>query len=159
MEISEHETARGKRQHDISPETLFKQLAAKRELGEKAEKIAYEYELERVRKEGCRQPKKHVDHVSRRVTNAGYDIVSTFNKKRYIEVKGTSRKQPQIYLTRNEYNFLKKHGKEAYLYVVVFIQDKDPQMRRIPDPIPWLEEHSSLATELYFATLPGETKG
>ncbi len=50
----------------------------------------------------------------------GYDIISQSqdNKKRLIEVKGSAKSQPEIYLSVNEYLTLKKESELYYVYVV-----------------------------------------
>lgn len=102
----------------VSIEELQKKLLRDSEIGEQAEKFAWEYETIRLKQAG-------IDKEPLRISNldvmAGYDMVSyesTLSESydRFIEVKAVSKSG--FFWSRNEYETAKLKGENYYLYLV-----------------------------------------
>lgn len=108
-----------KREKKISPEKLEEILALQREIGIVGESIAFEHECNRLKKIGVKKPEEFVTQVSKKNSAAGYDIISTFKKQeRFIEVKSTTKKFNEFYISQNEIEILQSHNDKAFLYIV-----------------------------------------
>ena len=119
------------------------------EVGEKAEILAIEFERQRLIKSGFPELSELIERHSLIDSFLGYDIMSfqgsgTFpTKKRYIEVKGTVRRNYQFVFTKNERAVAKKKGTQYWIYCfkevgTSLIGDKKPLL--ICNPIDRLKK-------------------
>ena len=102
----------------VSIEELQKKLLRDSELGEQAEKFAWEYETIRLKQAGI---DKEPLRISGFDVMAGYDMVSfesisSESYDRFIEVKAVSKSG--FFWSRNEYETAKLKGNSYYLYLV-----------------------------------------
>jgi len=146
-----------RRKRVVSPEELRRRLAEQAETGEIGEEIAVQYEIDRLRSLGARDP--NVEHVSRLNSAAGFDIRSAYKRNtRYIEVKASVNREGDIYVTLNEVLTLQKHGKDAYIYFV-FVSDKKARIGRVVmelrNPFANGKETSWIRPVLFQGVLPG----
>ena len=106
---------------DYSKTTDYiKKAVSTQKLGLAGEKLVIEYERKNLITNNRQDLADKVEHVAMTKGNyAGYDILSYTpeGKKKYIEVKTTSKKyQDDFYITENELNFAQSHKNEYYLY-------------------------------------------
>ncbi|HEY76885.1 MAG TPA: DUF3883 domain-containing protein [Thermoflexia bacterium] len=163
ISISAVKPSRGERSRpsQLAPGELEKRLARQNKIGKAGELIAYRYEVERLAALGVGEPEKWIDHVSERNAAAGFDIWSHPPRRgvRYIEVKSSTEDPSSFYITRNEIETLRKHGDEAYLYVVLVTDVGKGQgkvVQEVQNPIAKLESRGTLEAVLYRADLKGE---
>jgi hypothetical protein len=75
----------------LGQDELMDILEKQKEAGEKAEKIVFEVEIERLKQKGWTKAASKVSIISKTQVNAGYDIISFSNQEklhdRFIEVK------------------------------------------------------------------------
>jgi len=128
----------------------------KNEVGDLAEKLAMQYEMERLSTSGYPSLALLVQQISKIDQSAGYDILSFVgngpqpNKNIYIEVKCTKKDEFSFYWSYNEMNIAKK---EADNYWVYGYTKADIVNRYADGPIRIKDPISSLA-ELGYNTLP-----
>jgi hypothetical protein len=114
--ISVHQLAKGQ---PISEAELEKRLEIQRQIGRVGELLAVRFETSRLSGMGYPRPKQFIQHISKRHSGAGYDILSsTPTERRYIEVKSSLRGLSAFYITENEVQTLRRLVEEAYLYLV-----------------------------------------
>lgn len=71
----------------INPKILEEKLKLQREIGEVGEKIAFEYEINRLTNSGIKNAEKYIEHTSKINSSAGFDITCLVKKSnRFIEV-------------------------------------------------------------------------
>lgn len=104
----------------ISQRDLERILKAQSLAGAKAERVALEYEKQRLRD---RNDLSHVRIISDYNVNAGYDIISYDNNTskcldRFIEVKSFIGSRPQFYWSSNEMDMAKKYGNQYFIYLI-----------------------------------------
>lgn len=117
--ITVTKTKKTKRKKLISPDDLQDKLKLQSEIGQVGEDIAMEFEMQRLKEKGIKNPDLHVDQVSKRNSAAGYDIYSsTKSETRYIEVKSSLNDNQEFFITENEVQTLETLGQEAHLYLV-----------------------------------------
>ena len=116
--------------HGITQKQLEAHLRNQKVIGAIAEEIVLAFEQDRLAREGYVQESKKIEQVSDRFANAGYDIAS-FSKdqdgkmgKIYIEVKGSSGTEFDIYVSANELSKAKEHGDRYMIYFVPGIDVK-----------------------------------
>jgi hypothetical protein len=153
--------ARRGRKIQLSPGDLAKKLERQTKVGQIGEKIALAYEIGRLARAGVDQPEEKVDHVAKRNVAAGYDIWShpAGRETRFIEVKSTTGKIEEFFVTSNEISTLNTHGKSAFIYLVAVtdIERKQGHVRaEIQDPIRFLKKGGTLKPVLFKATLGKE---
>lgn len=105
----------------------------KMEFGRKCEEIIYNYEIERLKKEGSKEA-DNVKWISRDEGDGlGYDIESFENRngiyeKIYIEVKGTDKDITEPFeITWNEVEASNKYKDNYYLYRIAKVNTKNPE--------------------------------
>lgn len=108
----------------ITVEVFEKVQKSKKELGDRAELVALQYEQNRL----AHLPKvaSEIKHVSKGIVNAGFDIES-FTEigdgsvvKRFIEVKAVLKNSVRFYWSRNEIEKSKELGESYWLYLVSY---------------------------------------
>ncbi|MGG0506266.1 DUF3883 domain-containing protein [Priestia megaterium] len=105
----------------MTEEELFRVLENNKILGHLAEKIAIEYEKNRLTKAGNSELAKSVQLISKSEVNAGYDIksfktISSCMYDAFIEVKYFNNNH--FYLSQNEFNIAKELKEDYFLYLV-----------------------------------------
>ncbi|MDQ1151195.1 hypothetical protein QE382_003179 [Sphingobacterium zeae] len=103
----------------ISPATLEDMLRIQREIGKVGEQIAFEYELNRLRENGIKNPQAYIEHTSKINSAAGFDLTCSLKDDyRFIEVKSSFGNSLDFYITENEIKILEELGENAYIYFV-----------------------------------------
>ena len=108
----------------ITVDAFEKVQKFKKELGDRAELIALQYEKNRL----AHLPKvaNQIKHVSKEIVNAGFDIESfteigdTNVMKRFIEVKAVLKNSFRFYWSRNEIEKSIELGESYWLYLVPY---------------------------------------
>ncbi|MCL2234355.1 MAG: DUF3883 domain-containing protein [Firmicutes bacterium] len=112
---------------------LKKLLEANEKLGDEAEMLAIEYEIELLRKDGI---SKNPERISEYNVVAGYDIVSYMAESsnspdKFIEVKSCSDEKWIFYISRNEFDVAKAKQNSYFLYL---FNRKTREFRVIQNP-------------------------
>jgi hypothetical protein len=128
----------------IPLEQLEKNLEHQKKIGDIAEEFVLNFEKNRLKNLGFEEESNKIRQISIDFSNAGYDIES-FNGKtkdgvpdRFIEVKGTTKKEFSFYWSMNEINTAKELSSNYWIYHVseVDVQNKtssnDPKMINNP---------------------------
>ncbi len=133
-----HASIFSKSQKKMTLKQLEIQLQNWKIIGEIAEEIVLEFEINRLKKEGHIKESEEVKRISEEFVNAGYDIES-FSEHNgnineiYIEVKGSAEKELDFYWSSNELEKAKKYGEKYWIY---FISEVDVKSRLSPrEPI------------------------
>ncbi len=108
----------------ITVEVFEKVQKSKKELGDRAELVALQYEQGRL----AHLPKvvSEIKHISKEIVNAGFDIESFTEigdrivTKRFIEVKAVLKNSVRFYWSRNEIEKSKELGESYWLYLVPY---------------------------------------
>jgi len=108
-------------------------------LGDRGELIVLRKEKTYLKENGRHDLAKKIEHVSKKDTNAGYDILSfeLNGEEKFIEVKSTASSFKNIanfILTSNEYDKAQRL-KNYYIYIVFEAKSENPKIWRIKDPI------------------------
>ena len=118
----------------IPLEQLEKNLEHQKKIGDIAEKFVLNFEKNRLKNLGFEEESNKIRQISIDFSNAGYDIES-FNGKtrdgvpdRFIEVKGTTKKEFSFYWSINEINTAKELSSNYWIYHVseIDVQNKTP---------------------------------
>lgn len=94
----------------------------RKEIGDLAENFALDFERERLTKQGYPELAKLIEHLSLIDNYLGYDILSFQGKgknparKRYIEVKGTTKPEYQFIFSKNERKVAADKKNQFWLY-------------------------------------------
>ena len=140
-----------------TPKILDDMLKRQKIIGEIGEKIVYKNEVDIIKKK-MRFLKKYVVQESLINVSAGYDIYVNYEGyERFIEVKTTTKEQPDIYLSENEKKVLLQKGDKAYLYLVKvtnITKEKGKIIRIIRNPIKAIIEGGKLIPVSYKIELP-----
>ncbi|MDA9235940.1 DUF3883 domain-containing protein, partial [bacterium] len=128
----------------ITLNQLEKNLEHQKKIGDIAEEIVLNFEKNRLKNLGFENESNKTRRISIDFANAGYDIES-FNGKtkdgvpdRFIEVKGTTKKEFSFYWSINEINTAKELSSNYWIYHVseIDVQNKtssnDPKMINNP---------------------------
>ena len=128
----------------ITLEQLEKNLEHQKKIGDIAEEIVLNFEKNRLKNLGFEDESNKTRKISIDFANAGYDIES-FNGKtsdglpnRFIEVKGTTKKELDFHWSINEINTAKNLGSNYWIYHVseIDVQNKisinEPKMINNP---------------------------
>ena len=128
----------------IPLEQLEKNLERQKKIGDIAEKFVLNFEKNRLKNLGFEEESNKIRQISIDFSNAGYDIES-FNGKtrdgvtdRFIEVKGTTKKELDFHWSINEINIAKNLGSHYWIYHVseIDVQNKisvnEPKMINNP---------------------------
>jgi hypothetical protein len=116
----------------IPLEQLEKNLEHQKKIGDIAEEIVLNFEKNRLKNLGFEDESNKIRQISIDFTNAGYDIES-FNGKtndglpdRFIEVKGTTKKELEFHWSINEINTAKELSSNYWIYHVseIDVQNK-----------------------------------
>lgn len=108
----------------ISQKQIDANLRIKKIIGNIAEKIALEYEKNRLKQGGFDKESDNVALISQEYANAGYDICSFHGKSDnlefdlYVEVKGSTGKEIDFFWSKNEIDEAKKQGNKYCIYFV-----------------------------------------
>jgi hypothetical protein len=140
-----------------SIEELKKDLEENEEIGKISERIALDFERNRLRSIGCELEAKLVQRVSELDVGAGYDIIS-YNRQndglmpdRFIEVKGSRGNNLRFYWTRNEIERAKVLGQKYWIYFIGGIETKSELHFTAPvliqDPYSSVWKNSGYSTE------------
>lgn len=145
----------------IDPKTLEERLKLQREIGEVGEMIAFEYELNRLRNIGIKNPEKFIEHTSSLNSSAGFDISCLVKKDiRFIEVKSSLNNDLDFFITENEYQTLDQLGEDSFIYFV-HISDlkgrKGKVFRTLRNPIEELKKNGTFKPVAYKVTLSENT--
>lgn len=126
----------------ISKTNYIKADQAKANFGRKCEEIIYNYEKEKLRKEGQIKKAEEVIWVSKEIGDgAGYDIESFENingkyEKIYIEVKGTDKDYNEPFdVTINEVLTSEKLKEHYYIYRIAKANTQNPIFYKIKGSI------------------------
>jgi hypothetical protein len=137
----------------VTPENLEKSLLNLKLIGEVGEEIAFDFEYNRLHKNGVLKIAKILEHVSKNNSAAGFDIRSSAsNDNRYIEVKSSVTKNSEFFITENEYETLKQLKKEAYIYFVHVENLKEKKgkvIKVINNPIYYFETKAEMKPVVY----------
>lgn len=159
--ISQLANTKKQKRKFIDPKTLEEKLKLQREIGEIGEKIAFEYELNRLSGIGIKNPEKFIEHTSKLNSSAGFDISSLVKKdNRFIEVKSSLNKNLNFFITENEYQTLNELGDNAFIYFVHItnFQEKTGKVfKTLKNPIEKLRIEGNLKPVAYRAHLPLKT--
>lgn len=155
-------------------EEQFKEyLKEKKELGDLAEKLILEFEINRLRKLKCFPEAGCVRIISKLKTGEGYDIDS-FDKKspgmkydRFIEVKGSGKSAVRFIWSPNEIEVAKKLGNNYWIYYQGGIIKKNGTAKNKPllfqNPIKTIMKNSNFTQThngiIIEANLTGELVG
>ena len=128
----------------ITLNQLEKNLEHQKKIGDIAEELVLNFEKNRLKNLGFEDESNKTRRISIDFANAGYDIES-FNGKtndglpdRFIEVKGTTKKELDFHWSINEINIAKNLGSHYWIYHVseIDIQNKisvnEPKMINNP---------------------------
>lgn len=114
------------------------------EIGNIAEKIAFDYERRRLEKQGHKDLSLLIQHISLVDKSAGYDILSYRGRGKmpdspiFIEVKGTVKQEVEFIWSRNERLVATKSRRSYWIYAFTNVKtDMDSAVGpiRINDPI------------------------
>lgn len=115
---------------------------AKTDFGRKCEEIIYEYEKQRLIREGREDKANEVIWASKEIGDGlGYDIESFENQngtyeKIYIEVKGTDKKDTEPFdVTINEILVSEKYKEKYYIYRIAKANTKNPVFYKVKGSI------------------------
>lgn len=103
---------------------LFEIIEEKKQLGDLAEKLAFEWEVDRLAKAGYIVESHCVKRISKLDVSAGFDIKSFDGKSkgmkfdRFIEVKGSKGPGIRFIWSENEINVAKKLGDKYWIYYI-----------------------------------------
>ncbi|PGP21032.1 hypothetical protein COA01_15955 [Bacillus cereus] len=119
----------------ITPEELEKQLDIKKKIGFEGESHVFLAEQEHLKSIGRMDLAEKVTWVANENCNAGYDIQSFFEdgSYKYIEVKSTTARNVNFYLTNNELEVAKILGDNYFIYRVSNLRSI-PQINKIQNP-------------------------
>lgn len=126
-----------KTEKKLTLKQLENQLENWKVIGDIAEEIVLNYEQKRLKNNDHISESKKVKRISIEYTNAGYDIES-FNEEQgtiyqiYIEVKGSTEKELDFYLSSNELEKAKEYGEKYWIYFVSEINVKTRLSLREP---------------------------
>ena len=126
-----------KSQKKLTLKELEYQLQNRRITGEIAEEIVLEFEKNRLKKEGYVKESEKIKKISIEFANAGYDIESFLKHQGnmseiYIEVKGSTEKEFDFYLSANEFRKAKEYGDKYWIYFVPEIDIKTRSSTKKP---------------------------
>lgn len=140
-----------------NPKTLEEKLKLQREIGEIGELIAFNYEINRLKNIGVKNPEKYIEHTSKINSSAGFDVSCLVKKdNRFIEVKSSLNDDLDFFITENEYHTLEQLGEEAFIYFVHItdlIKKNGKVFRTLRNPIEELNINGNLKPIAYRATL------
>ncbi len=84
----------------IDSKTLEENLKLQREIEDIGEKIAFDYEVNRLLNNGIKNPEKFLEHTSKINSSAGFDISCLVKKENcFIEVKSSLNKKLDFFIT------------------------------------------------------------
>jgi len=159
--ITQEKKVKKRKQKFIDPKTLEDKLKLQREIGEIGEEIAYDYEINRLKKSGVKNTEKYLEHTSKLNSGAGFDITCLAKKdNRYIEVKSSLNDNIDFFITENEYCTLEQLGNEAFIYLVhvTNLEKKEGKVFMVlKNPILELKANGNLKPIAYKASLGGKT--
>ncbi|MGI0048025.1 MAG: DUF3883 domain-containing protein [Nitrososphaera sp.] len=122
-------------------EQLLKILDKQRITGEKAEELTIELEKRRLSMDGFEYLSLAVHRISKEDVFAGFDIISydgkdsSLDHDRFIEVKGTTGKNPIFYWSKNEIETAKRLGSRYWIYIWTEVGSSSPVLlHRIRNP-------------------------
>ena len=128
----------------ITLKQLEKNLEHQKKIGDIAEEIVLNFEKNRLKNLGFEDESNKTRRISIDFANAGYDIESFSGKTndglpdRFIEVKGTTKKELDFHWSINEINTAKNLGSNYWIYFVseIDVQNKisinEPKMINNP---------------------------
>jgi len=128
----------------ITLKQLERNLEQQKKIGNIAEEIVLNFEKNRLKNLGFEEESNNIRRISIDFTNAGYDIESFSGKAknglpdRFIEVKGTVKKEFEFHWSTNEINVAKNLGSNYWIYYVseIDVQNQispnDPKMINNP---------------------------
>ncbi|MEJ1517547.1 putative dsRNA-binding protein [Bacillus cereus] len=133
--IEQNKQKKKTRSNTITPEELEKQLEIKKKIGFEGESHVFLEEKEHLRNIGRMDLAEKVTWVANENCNAGYDIQSFFEdgSYKYIEVKSTTARNVNFYLTNNELEVAKMLGDNYFIYRVSNLRSI-PQINKIQNP-------------------------
>ena len=125
----------------IPLEQLEKNLEHQKKIGSIAEEFVLNFEINRLKNLGFEEESNKIRQISIDFSNAGYDIES-FNGKtkdgvpdRFIEVKGTTKKEFSFYWSINEINTAKELSSNYWIYHVSEIDVQNKSSSNYPKMI------------------------
>lgn len=132
----------GTRRQVTSANELLEQLNRNAETGMAGEQAVYIDELQRLHRCGCPVPKDYVELKANTDVGCGYDIASTWpGEERYIEVKTTTARGSDFFMTENERRVLCELGEKAWLYRVWISPAGIAEILvKVINPMSWINE-------------------
>lgn len=121
----------------IDAESFEALLDRRSEVGMAGELWVVQDELQRLKLLGCPDPHRWVERVALTDVGRGYDIASTWpGQERCIEVKSSTSRDGDFYLTENECRVMSQLGPRAWLYRVWVRNDgRSEVLTRLQDPM------------------------
>lgn len=144
----------GKRR-SISPEEDEKRRRKQAENGAEGEESARLFEIERLRDLKCPDPAAYIDLVAKKDVGLGYDILTTWQETRYIEVKTSASGSDVFFISSNEVEVLTNYKNLAWIYLVDLTKKDDIRncIRTINDPGDKFNKEIKLVPNQYVASL------
>lgn len=143
------------RKKPINPDELEKALQKQKEIGVIGERIAFEFEINRLFEAGIKNPENYLEHTSKINSAAGFDLASLAKKNnRFIEVKASLNDKMDFFITENELTTLEQLGDLAYIYLVHvtdFTKKTGNVFKTIKNPILKLKKSGKLKPVAYKA--------
>lgn len=109
----------------ISPDDDEKKRKKQAENGLEGEELARLFEIERLRDLKCPDPAAYIDHVAKKDVGLGYDILTTWEETRYIEVKTSASGSDSFFISSNEVGVLTNYNNLAWIYLVDLTKKDD----------------------------------
>lgn len=133
--IEQNKQKKKTRSNTVTPDELEKQLEIKKKIGFEGESYVFLVEQEHLKSIGRMDLAEKVTWVATENCNAGYDIQSFFEdgSYKYIEVKSTTARNENFYLTNNELEVAKLLENSYFIYRVSNLRSI-PQISRIQNP-------------------------
>ena len=139
----------------VSPEEDEKKRKKQAENGLEGEELARLFEIERLRDLKCPDPAAYIDHVAKKDVGLGYDILTTWEETRYIEVKTSASGSDSFFISSNEVGVLTNYNNLAWIYLVDLTKKDDIRncIRTINNPGDKFNKEIKLVPIQYCASL------
>lgn len=139
----------------VSPEEDELRRKKQAENGAEGEELARLFEIERLRDLKCPNPATYINLVAKKDVGLGYDILTTWQETRYIEVKTSASGSNAFFISSNEVEVLTNYKNLAWIYLVDLTKKDDIKncIRTINNPGDKFNKEIKLAPIQYSATV------